>query len=208
VLENRTARPVGGQVEYPVHCRFIAAANRDLLQMTRAGTFREDLYYRLNLFHIHLPALRERPEDIPLLAQAFLTRAAREYNRPITGFEPEAMDLLERFNWPGNVRQLRNAVERAVILCETGRISANDLPENIRGSHAASGPPRSIASGTSHRAMIENYERELIVSALDSTGGNISRAAKLLSIRRTTLHSRLAALGIRSAGQAPQIDAG
>ncbi len=208
VLENRAARPVGGQVEYPVNCRFIAAANRNLLEMSETGAFREDLYYRLNLFHIHLPALRERPEDIPSLAHAFLTRAAREYERAITGFDAGAMALLERYEWPGNVRQLKNAVERAVILCETGRITAGDLPDYLRGdlngnsqADPRPGVPRSAALGkpgaeVGFEEMMARYERGLVESALHDAGGNRSEAARLLGVKRTTLYSRMKALGL------------
>jgi DNA-binding NtrC family response regulator len=199
VLENRAARPVGGQVEYPVNCRFVAAANRNLLELSEAGGFREDLYYRLNLFHIHLPALRERAEDIPSLAQAFLTRAAREYGRTISGFDAGAMGMLERFQWPGNVRQLRNAVERAVILCETGRITPGDLPDYLRGD--GTGETQASAAAEAREQgrfedVMARYERGLLESALKEADGNRSEAARILGVKRTTLYSRMKALGI------------
>ncbi len=197
VLENRTARPVGGQLDYPVQCRFIAAANRNLLELSEAGAFREDLYYRLNIFHIHLPALRERPEDIPILAQSFLTRAAGEYNRPITGFDPQALTLLERFDWPGNVRQLKSAIERAVILCESSRITPADLPDYLRPSGSASDtpfPPAQADGQSAYHESMLRHETALIQHAMEKTQNNISQAAQLLGIKRTTLHSRLKAL--------------
>ena len=193
VLEQRVARPVGAAGEYPVRCRFIAAANRDLEQMARDGDFREDLYYRLNVFHIHLPPLRERPEDIPVLAQFFLSRTAREYGRDISGLEPAVMELLERYPWPGNVRQLRNAIERAVILCEGRRIAPVDLADHLRSEDRAETGDEDLDY---HHAM-RHYETRLIRSAMRRAGKNVSKAARLLGMKRTTLSYRVKQLGLR-----------
>jgi DNA-binding NtrC family response regulator len=194
VLENRTARPVGGQLDYPVDCRFIAAANRNLLELSQTGEFREDLYYRLNIFHIHLPALRDRPEDIPVLAQSFLTRAAGQYARPVSGFEPDAMSLMERFPWPGNVRQLKSAIERAAILCESTRITPQDLPDYLRSTSDPA--PNPLSPQQPYHDSMLRHEKHLIQQALEKSQNNISHAAQLLGMKRTTLHSRIKALNL------------
>lgn len=188
VLENRVARPVGGTGEYPVACRFLAAANCDLEQLVRQGTFREDLYYRLNVFHIHIPPLRQRPEDIAVLAQYFLQQTAAEYGRQIEGLEPAALAILERNTWPGNVRQLRNAVERAVILCEGKRIRPVDLSESLRPT--IPNDPAEENDLNLSQAM-QKLEVKLLRTALWQSGGNIAQAARLLGVKRTTLNYRL-----------------
>jgi len=187
VLEERIARPVGSQGEYPVRCRFIAAANRNLEQLIKANKFREDLFYRLNVFHIELPPLRRRPEDIPLLANHFLSRITREHSRSISGFEPAAMGLLEKYPWPGNIRELRNVIERAVVLCETSRIAPIDFVGYLKSRNTA----MPLRLDQSYQDAMQKFEARLIRSALDSSKGNLAQAARLLQMKRTTLTYRI-----------------
>lgn len=190
VLEQRMARPVGGQHEYPVRCRFVAASNRDLLDLVRKGQFREDLFFRLQVVRLVLPPLRERREDIPPLSHFFLTQFNKAYGKSITGFTPEAMRHLEIQNWTGNVRELRNVVERAVILCEWPRIRPCDLTDG--DSVTEQDPPSTF----DHRHYMNRCETRLIRSALQRSGNNISETARLLGIKRTTLHYRMQHLGL------------
>jgi DNA-binding NtrC family response regulator len=190
VLENRTARPVGGTGDYPVHCRFLAAANQDLDQLVARGVFRQDLFYRLNTFHIHLPPLRQRRRDIPVLAHHFLRQAARQYARGIQSIDPAAMNLLESHDWPGNIRQLRNVVERAVIVCEGDRVGVGDLDQTLRRSANLDAPVDRLQY---HEAM-RSYERRLLQAAIDRADGNLSLAARNLGMKRTTLNYRIAQL--------------
>lgn len=185
VLEQRVARPVGSQREYPIHCRFVAASNRDLGELVRKGQFREDLFFRLQVVRLVLPPLRERREDIPTLSHFFLTQFNKAYGRSITGFTSEAMRHLETQNWPGNVRELRNAVERAVILCEQPRIRPSDL---IDGGSVRE---QNLPSTFDHANYMSLCETRLIRSALQRCQGNISETAKVLGIKRTTLHYRM-----------------
>ncbi|MBN1555535.1 MAG: sigma-54-dependent Fis family transcriptional regulator [Phycisphaerae bacterium] len=192
VLENRVARPVGGAGEYPVSCRFLAAANRDLEQLVAEGIFREDLYYRLNVFHIDVPPLRKRTDDISVLANFFLHQTADEYGRQIEGFEPAALAILERYTWPGNVRQLRNAVERAVILSEGSRIRPVDLADYLQTQPASATDVENL----NLPQAVEKLETRLIRTALQTTKGNIAQAAALLGVKRTTLNYRIRKLGL------------
>ncbi len=192
LLENRQARPVGGREEYLVQCRFIAASNRRLEPLVQEGTFRQDLYYRLNVFHLHVPPLRERRDDIPMLAYRFLQQTAASFGKDVVSIEPGAMAVLERHAWPGNVRELRNAIERAVILCESSRIRPADL--------VPLGDPRQppVASiTTDYQHAMSTFERDLLRRALRRAGGNISAAARELGMKRTTLTHRLKTLELR-----------
>ena len=192
VLEQRVARALGGRGEYAVTCRFVAAANRDLAELVRQGSFREDLYYRLNVFHVHLPPLRQRSEDIPALAEHFFAQISREYGKPIRGISPRAMSLLEESPWPGNVRQLRNAVERAVILCEGPELQERDFAASILAAE-----PVTASAPRDYRGQMEQFEAGLLRTALDRSGGSVSAAARSLMMRRTTLHGRLRRLGLQ-----------
>lgn len=194
VLEQRVARPVGAGAEYPVACRFIAAANRDLGQMAAEGEFREDLFYRLNMFNIHLPPLRERREDIPVLTNFFLLQASQEYGKEVNGISAEALRQLEEAPWPGNVRQLRNAVERAVILAEDHILDQRDfaLPPAAVTSH---GDPPALPDVDFDQAMAD-YERRLLAEAMRQAEGNVSEAARRLGIKRPRLCYRLKLLGL------------
>jgi len=190
VLEQRTARPVGGNADYPVHCRFIAAANRDLRQMVRQGTFREDLWYRIGTFPILLPPLRQRPTDIAVLAQQFVTRYAGRYNKEIVGIEAGAISLLEKHNWPGNVRELQHAIERAVIVCERMRIGRTDLAD-----YPAEQAP-ALSQGSLDDSL-RDLETRMVNAALRDSEGSLTHAAALLGLNRTTLHYRLKRLEIK-----------
>jgi DNA-binding NtrC family response regulator len=195
VLEERRARPVGGQAEYHVQCRFIAAANRRLETLVQDGTFREDLYYRLHVFHLHVPPLRDRRDDIPVLAFRFLQDTARAFGKDIVGFEPSAMAILEHHPWPGNVRQLRNLIERAVILCDGQRIRRADLhPGGDLQPDAIALPAATDADY--HQAM-QRFETQLLRRTLQRTDGNVSAAARQLNLKRTTLAHRLKHLHLR-----------
>lgn len=187
LLEQRVIRPVGGSGQYSARCRFIAAANRDLAELVREGAFREDLYYRLNVFHISIPPLRRRPEDIPVLAHFFLQQAASEFGKEVVGFEAEALELLEQYAWPGNVRQLRNVVDRAAILCDGRLIRAADLRDILEPDHLSHVMP----VFHSHQQAMEQFEAELMRQAIQRAGGNLTKAAKLLQMKRTTFHYRM-----------------
>ncbi len=180
VLEEKKICRVGGNRLIPVDFRLIAATNKDLEAMVAEGRFREDLYYRLNVFSIAIPPLRERREDIPLLVEHFLHKFARSMNKSIAGVSPAAMDLLIDYDWPGNVRELQNAIERAVLVCKTGEIQPGDLPFQVNGGREFS-PGRTLA----------DVERQHIERVLRETGWNISRAARLLGIDRVTLYNKI-----------------
>jgi two-component system response regulator HydG len=174
--------------------RIIAATNRDLEAEVRAGHFREDLYYRLNVIALRVPALRERPEDIPLLAGHFLERFSRRNRKSFRGFSPRAMDLMLRHDWPGNVRELENAVERAVILAPGETVTELDLPAGLRAraADAADGGP----AGSGPVVSLEDAEREAIARTLEQVGHNKSEAARLLGVTRVTLRSKMRKFGL------------
>lgn len=195
VLEDRRVRPVGGTGSREVKCRFLAAANRDLGDLVRQNKFREDLFYRLNVFHIAIPPLRDRREDIPILSNFFLQEAARQFGKPVTGISNEAMEVLERFAWPGNVRQLRNAIERAVIICDGQTLTAADLDPGLTITPANEGLRYPHAG---YEQAMREFEWNLIRTALDRAGGNHARAARDLKMNRTTFNYRLHVLECRN----------
>jgi DNA-binding NtrC family response regulator len=180
VLEDRKITRVGGNQSQEVDFRVIAATNRNLQDMVSQGSFRLDLYYRLNVFNITLPPLRIRRGDLELLAHHFLQRSAREMGRPARSFSPEAMRLMQTYDWPGNVRELQNVVERAVVLQRGEVVQVSDLPLN-----AAAAP----AVDTS--LSLEDVERTHIQRVLDQFEGNVSRAARALGIDRVTLYNKI-----------------
>ncbi len=193
-LEDRTFKRVGGKEDIEVDVRIIAATNRDLEKAIEERTFREDLYYRLNVIPITLPPLRERREDILALAYHFLETYNREFKAGFKGFTPEVEQLLLRYDWPGNIRELRNVVERAVILSSGDEIGVESLPWKIKGE--ARHPPRPGADAgvvvlPDEGVDIEDVERELIVQALEKTGRNQTRAARLLGLTRDALRYRM-----------------
>jgi len=191
LLQQREYSPVGDSRTLKCNIRIVAATNRDLEQEVTAGRFREDLYYRLNVIQIQLPALRERATDIPSLAAHFFRECtARAGRDDLEGFSPEALQLMNVYEWPGNVRALENAVERAVLLAPGPHIEVSDLPPRLR-RELPSGlamPTRELPSdGIDLRAAVETYENGLIRDALAKTGRNKNRAAQLLGLNRTTL---------------------
>ena len=175
VIQERTFQRLGGTEILQTDIRLIAATNRDLEAGVRDGSFREDLYYRLNVFPLYLPPLRERRTDILLLAEHFLDRYDRENNKKIERISTSAIDLLMQYHWPGNVRELQNCMERAVLICDENTIKAIHLPPTLQSSESVrSDKPLSLATA------VENFERELIVDALKKCKGNQTRAAKNL----------------------------
>ena len=187
VIQEREVLSVGGNKAVPVDVRIIAATNRDLAKEVAAGTFRQDLYYRLNVVTLALPPLRERADDIPLLAQHFMARFADKNNKNIKGFTPGAMDRLVRYAWPGNVRELENVIERASILLLGEHISERELPERF----AASQGDALTDALTTDCPTLEDVERAVILKTLKRFGGNKTEAAKALGITRKTLHAKL-----------------
>ncbi len=186
VIQNRSVVRVGGTQAIPVNIRLICATNMDLAALVREGRFREDLYYRINTVHIALPPLRERKEDIVPLAQLFLERFAEKYHRPLTGIEPEAAEILKTQAWSGNIRELQNVIEKAVILSEAKNLTAKDIERDARSGPGMTGnPSRSSAE-----------EERLVREAMQRTGGNISAAAKMLGVSRPTLYAKLKKYGL------------
>jgi DNA-binding NtrC family response regulator len=182
VIQERTLRRVGGNEPIAVNVRLIAATNRDLRKRVEEGTFREDLYYRLNGVTIVMPPLRERGTDIPLLAHDFMQRYAAAAGKPLEGFAPDALKLLSGYRWPGNVRELEHAVERAVALARSAVILPEDLPPEIRAETPR--PPELPA----RRMTLDELRRWYVATVLEETGGNKLRAAELLGIDRRTLY--------------------
>jgi two-component system response regulator PilR (NtrC family) len=191
VLQEGKVRPVGSSEEYEIDVRVIAATNKDLDKAIAAGEFREDLYYRLSVIPIQLPPLRERREDIPLLARAFLERFRKSMEKPIEGISPEAMRLLEAYDWPGNVRELENTLERSVALETASMISVNVLPEKVqRRAGSESSAPATPAngdifipeSGIDLEKSVQDMERAYILAALEASHGVGTRAAELLKM--------------------------
>ncbi len=198
VLQEKEFLPLGSVKPVRVDVRILAATNEDLEEQVRQGAFREDLFYRLNVVTIRLPALRERREDVPLLVEHFLEEFAAEHARPGARLSPEALRALVRFDWPGNVRQLRNVVERAVLLGPAGEIGLDSLPEEILQPRAAAAVP-GLPPGSTFEDAVSEYERALIRWALDESGGVQRRAAERLGLRPTTLNEKIKRLGIREA---------
>ena len=189
VLENRTLTRVGGTRELTVDVRLVAATHRDLRQQVTEGRFREDLLYRLGVIQTQLPPLRERRDDIPLLALHFLKVIGDRVGRRVEQVAPAALELLARYRWPGNVRELRNVVERALVLGDGPILEVDDLPPELLLT--APPPPVGSLGGTPTVRPLAELEREAIAAALSATGGNKARAAALLGIDRTTLYRKL-----------------
>ncbi|MBX5484915.1 MAG: sigma-54-dependent Fis family transcriptional regulator [Myxococcaceae bacterium] len=197
VLQERKVKPVGSSEEKPFEARIVAATNRNLEAEVRAGRFREDLFYRLNVISIELPPLRSRPEDIAPLARHFLERFGKENGRPGLTFAPETLALLERYSFPGNVRQLQNMVERAATLADSDVLGPESLPPSVSGQSAP--PPRDeviLPAGFSLEKHLDQLERQYLVEALRSAGGVKTRAAELLGLTFRSFRYRLAKHGI------------
>jgi DNA-binding NtrC family response regulator len=190
VLQERKFRRLGGRVEQEVDVRVIAATNVNPLQALRDGKLREDLYYRLNVFSIELPPLRERKQDLPLLIQAFLEEFNARDRRSVTSLTPEAMQMLMNYDWPGNVRELRNVIERATILARGEFVEPEHLPP-LGAARPAPHAAASTAVTLTPGMTVDEAEQKLIVATLDAAGGNKTRAAEMLGISLKTLHNKL-----------------
>jgi DNA-binding NtrC family response regulator len=184
-LQEHEFERVGGTQTIKVDVRIIAATNKDLVAEVKAGRFREDLYYRLNVVTLDMPALRERKTDIPALTKFFLDRYAKENNKSIESFAPQTLDLMMAYDWPGNVRELENAVERAVVLCNTPLVEVRQLPPNVRPSFTAAGMPPIPGS------TLADIEKYAILETLKATGGSTSKAAEMLGISVRTIQYRM-----------------
>jgi len=192
--EERTFERVGGNTPIKVDVRLVAATNKDLEEMVGNEEFREDLYHRLNVVRIHMPPLRERKEDIALIAAHFLRSAAEENGKPFRELTPDALAALEGYPWPGNVRELRAAIERAVVMGSGPKLTVRDLPPPVRdgGANAtANGGLKLPAFRKGGNLNVQDTEHRLIARALEETGGNVTEAAKRLGMSRRTLHRRL-----------------
>ena len=190
-LQEREIRRVGENKSRPVDVRVIAATNRSLTEDIAAGRFRQDLYYRLNVVELHVPSLRDRPEDILPLARVLLTESALRLKRPITGLSPRAADQLLRYDWPGNVRELENAMERAVALARVSRTELDDLPEEVRQAIA-------VPSISGTVKTLNDVEKEYILAAMDHNDGNQTSTARQLGIGSATLYRKLKKYGVVS----------
>jgi DNA-binding NtrC family response regulator len=195
VLQDQEVRPVGGKTGYKINCRILASTNRRPEAAIKDGKLREDLFYRISTIAIHLPPLRERRDDIMPLANAFLKRFAAQANRNIHGFKADAIDRLTAYDWPGNVRQLQNEIQRAVLLNEDGEVAAADLSiTNVRTSIVMPAGEELDTNFT----LLEGVERNAIVQTLKATEGNKVEAAKLLGVGRQTLYNKIKAYGIET----------
>ncbi|NUM74103.1 sigma-54-dependent Fis family transcriptional regulator, partial [candidate division KSB1 bacterium] len=192
ILQEREFERVGGNELVKVDVRVISATNKDLEEAVRTNEFREDLFYRISVFPIKLPPLRDRREDIPLLAAHFIDKFARQESKEVEGIAPDALELLMAYNWPGNVRELENAIERAVVLSSTREITPKDLPNTVRSI----GEKRIYESDNTLSSWIEKLEEEALRNALLENGGNISQTAKKLGIGRATIYRKAKKYGL------------
>jgi transcriptional regulator with PAS, ATPase and Fis domain len=193
VLQDREVRPVGSDRSMKIDVRVIAATNKDLALQVERGLFREDLFYRLEVIPVHLPPLRERRSDVPILIHHFLARQSEKYGREPVRITEEALVHLWEYDWPGNVRELENLVERLVILCDDGTIRTEDLPGNVRSFLSEKKIPKPVLAedGLDLTGAVEEFENRLIDEALRRTKGNKQAAARLLGLKRTTLVAKL-----------------
>ncbi|HLK35837.1 MAG TPA: sigma-54 dependent transcriptional regulator [Polyangiaceae bacterium] len=207
-LQESEFERVGGIKTIRVDVRLVAATNRDLKRLIAGGTFREDLFYRLNVVPIRLPALRERTDDIPVLVEHFLAKFNGRLKKHVDGVEPDATDLLVQYPWPGNIRELENVIERAVLFCDTQKLHVGDLPPEVRGIAAMANVPlpeadlqAALASEGGLKEHVKvamsRLEKELVSRALQQTGGNVTHAARLLKISRKGLQLKMKELGLR-----------
>ena len=194
VLQDREITRVGGEEVINVNVRLIAATNKDLLKEIEARRFREDLFYRLNVVTLKMPPLRERREDVPLLAKHFLETFCQKNRKEMKGFTPQAMDLLLKYDWPGNVRELMNAVERGVVLANSEYLDKKDLPLSMKDETIEGAAP--LEQAIPGDLPLEEVEKASILKTLELTGGNKSEAARRLGITRRTLHKKLKKYGV------------
>lgn len=195
VLQERRLRRLGDEREIDIDFRLIAATNRDTKQAMAEGLLREDLYFRISTIKIKVPPLRERLDDLILLAEVFLQRYSEKYNKPIRGILQEAIAILSRYDWPGNVRELESAIERAVLFCQGEQVTAQNLPEDIQGAKTSNYrceiPPY---------LTLEEIEREALEQTLERTGGNVKKTAEILKLHRPTLYRMLKRYGLKGTG--------
>jgi two-component system, NtrC family, response regulator AtoC len=196
-LEEKAFRRVGGTGDVHVDVRVIAATNRDLEEAVKAGRFRDDLYYRLNVLRVEVPPLRARGDDVALLAQHFVEGFSREFKRHVRGLSRPAEEALKAYAWPGNVRELRNLVERAVLLCERDRLEPSDF-ETLTGGRARTGSVHGGFELPPEGVNLEEVEKSLVMQALERTGGNQTRAAALLSLHRDQIRYRVEKFGLKT----------
>jgi DNA-binding NtrC family response regulator len=190
VMENHQFRPLGSNENRDVDVRIIAATNRDLGEAIRSGAFREDLFHRLNRVEIHLPPLRDRPEDIPLLVRHFVQKSASAVSKKLRGASREAQKIFLKYRWPGNVRELENVLESASMVCRKDFIEVSNLPKHLREFEAPEGPLTFLRKGS--LSTLEDLEKEYIGHLLKVTGSNLRRTAGILGISRTTLYNKMA----------------
>jgi two-component system response regulator PilR (NtrC family) len=195
-LQERKIRRVGGKSDIAISARIIAATNRELEAEVKAGRFREDLFYRLNVIQLRMPPLPERRADVPAFHDFFLRRFAAELGRGEVAFSPDAAEMLVAWQWPGNVRELANVVERAATLSDGAIIGADLLPPALRGAELRGAPAELSTAGIDLQAHLDAVERKVLEQALDRTGGNRTEAAKLLALTFRSLRYRLAKYGI------------
>ncbi|HQB43262.1 MAG TPA: sigma-54 dependent transcriptional regulator, partial [Polyangiaceae bacterium] len=214
VLQESEFERVGGIKTIQVDVRLVASTNRDLKKEIAAGAFREDLFYRLNVVPIELPSLRHRREDIPLLTQHFIQKFNERLNKSVAGVEKESLELLRQYSWPGNIRELENVIERAVLFCDGTNITPADLSPEVRETQTPSCPPvvsvsiedavlSSDGLKEQVRAARTRVERELIVRALEQTAYNVTHAARILKISRKGLQLKMKELGLRDREEKP-----
>jgi nitrogen regulation protein NR(I) len=207
-LQESEFERVGGIKTIRVDVRLVAATNRDLKKLIGAGTFREDLFYRLNVVPIRLPALRERAIDIPVLVEHFLRKFNERLKKSVAGVEPEAMEVLQTYPWPGNIRELENVIERAVLFCDTQKLRTDDLPPEVKGAspvYSAQLPEADLQAALASEGGLKEHvkvamsrlEKELVSRALEQTSGNVTHAARLLKISRKGLQLKMKELGLR-----------
>jgi two-component system response regulator HydG len=196
VIQEREIQRVGSDDTVKVDVRILAATNRNLEDDVADGKFREDLYYRLNVVTVDAPPLRDRQNDIPLLAQHFLEKYSEKNRKQVKGFSPTAMDILLKYDWPGNVRELENAAERSVILLNGDYITEKELPLNITQTYSEESNWIATQPANTEPRPLEEVEKEAILAALDASGGNKSETARRLGINRKTLHKKLKSYGV------------
>jgi transcriptional regulator with PAS, ATPase and Fis domain len=194
VLQEREYRPLGSTRVVKADFRLVAATNRPVAEALRSGALRQDLYYRLNTFQIEIPPLRERREDIPALVKRFVAQFSERHGVMSPSVSPEALERLHAYHWPGNIRELQNTVEYAVILAESNLIGLKQLPAELQVSPAL----RLAVGPVDHSGSLEASERQAILAALTESRGNKKRAAEVLGIQRPTLYAKLRKYGIRS----------
>jgi DNA-binding NtrC family response regulator len=193
VLQERKLRRVGDEQEINVDFRLVSATNRDTVQSAQEGNLRQDLYFRISTIRLKVPPLRERHDDLALLAERFLIRFSEKYNKPIRGISQAAFALLSRYDWPGNVRELESVMERAVLFCQEGQIMPENLPEQFQVSRTA--PNTCVIPPF---MTLEEIEREAIAQTLERTGDNVKKTAEILDLHRPTLYRKLRKFGFRS----------